>query len=159
MAGPGPGTDLVEVDEAGARQVSGHEAGAVGATAERPAHVDRQGWTTGYEGSDFGIYAALFAVAILVFELLPVLWPRLSMRGWPTAVITAILGVGLALCTLVKLIEDNEFQTRWAWVGFAIALFVMLVALLRVRHRWGIRGRDAEPPPAGLPSSPDPPAA
>ncbi len=60
------------------------------------------GWTTGYEGSDFGIYAALFAVAILVFELLPVLWPRLSMRGWPTAVITAILGVGLALCTLVK---------------------------------------------------------
>lgn len=117
------------------------------------------GWTTGYEGSDFGIYAALFAVAILVFELLPVLWPRLSMRGWPTAVITAILGVGLALCTLVKLIEDNEFQTRWAWVGFAIALFVMLVALLRVRHRWGIRGRDAEPPPADAPSSPDPPAA
>ena len=99
------------------------------------------------------------AVAILVFELLPVLWPRLSMRGWPTAVITAILGVGLALCTLVKLIEDNEFQTRWAWVGFAIALFVMLVALLRVRHRWGIRGRDAESAPTGSPSSADPPAA
>jgi hypothetical protein len=94
-----------------------------------------------------------------VFELLPVLWPRLSMRGWPTAVITAILGVGLALCTLVKLIEDNEFQTRWAWVGFAIALFVMLVALLRVRHRWGIRGRDAEAPPAGSPSGPDAPVA
>ena len=91
------------------------------------------GWTTGYEGSDFGIYAALFAVAIL--------------------------GVGLALCTLVKLIEDNEFQTRWAWVGFAIALFVMLVALLRVRHRWGIRGRDAEAPPAGSQSGPDVPVA
>ena len=106
------------------------------------------GWTTGYEGSDFGIYAALFAAAILVFELLPVLWPRLSMRGWPTAVITAILGVGLAVCALVKLIEDNEFQTRWAWVGFAIALFVMLVALLRVRHRWGTRGRDEAAPAA-----------
>ena len=120
------------------------------------------GWTTGFEGSDFGIYAALFAVAIVVFELLPVLWPRLSMRGWPTAVITAILGVGLALCALVKLIEDNEFQTRWAWVGFAIALFVMLVALLRVRYRWGTRGRDAEPPPTGSPtgsqSGPDAPA-
>lgn len=107
------------------------------------------GWTTGFEGSDFGLYAAAFALAILVWELLPVLWPRLSMRGWPTATITAILGVGLAVCTLVKLIEDNEFQTRWAWVGFAIALFVMLVALLRVRHRWGTRGHDAEPPPAG----------
>jgi hypothetical protein len=114
------------------------------------------GWTTGFEGSDFGIYAALFALAILVFELLPVVWPRLSMRGWPTATITAILGVGLALCTLVKLIEDTEFQTRWAWVGFALALFVMLVALLRVRHRWGMRGRgeplpraSAEQPPPG----------
>lgn len=109
------------------------------------------GWTTGYEGSDFALYAAAFALAILVFELLPVLWPRLSMRGWPTATITAILGVGLALCTLVKLIEDNEFQTRWAWVGLAIALFVMLVALLRVRHRWGTRGHDREPPPAATP--------
>jgi len=94
-----------------------------------------------------------------VFELLPVLWPRLSMRGWPTAVITAILGVGLALCALVKLIEDNEFQTRWAWVGFAIALFVMLVALLRVRYRWGTRGRDVEPPPAASQSGPDAPVA
>ena len=110
------------------------------------------GWTTGYEGSDFGLYAALFALAIVVWELLPILWPRLSMRGWPTAVVTAILGVGLAVCTLVKLIEDNEFQTRWAWVGFAIALSVMLIALLRVRHRWGTRGGDAErPPPAPHP--------
>ena len=107
------------------------------------------GWTTGYEGSDFALYAALFALAILVWELLPVLVPRLSMRGWPTAIVTAILGVGLAVCTLVKLIEDNEFQTGWAWVGLAIALAVMLIALIRVRHRWGMRGRDTEeePPP------------
>ena len=51
----------------------------------------------GYEGSDFGMYMALFAVAIIVIELLPVIWPRLSMRGWPTAMITAVLGVALAL--------------------------------------------------------------
>ncbi len=76
------------------------------------------------------------------------------MRGWPTAVITAILGVGLALCALVKLIEDNEFQTRWAWVGFAIALFVMLVALLRVRHRWGMRGKSRREP-TSVPSDRD----
>ena len=54
------------------------------------------------------------------------LCPRLSMRGWPTAIVTAMLGVGLASATLVKLIEDNEFQTGWAWVGLAIALTVML---------------------------------
>lgn len=118
---------------------------ATGTVAERKC-----GWTTGYEGSDFGLYAALFALAILVWELLPVLIPKLSMRGWPTAIVTAILGVGLGLCTLVKVIQDNEFQTGWAWVGLAIALATMLVALLRVRYRWGIRGRD-RPPPASSP--------
>ena len=120
---------------------------ATGTVAERKC-----GWTTGYEGSDFGLYAALFALAILVWELLPILIPRLSMRGWPTAIVTAILGVGLGLCTLVKVIEDNEFQTGWAWVGLAIALATMLVALLRVRYRWGIRGRD-RPPPAVVPAA------
>ena len=111
------------------------------------------GWTTGYEGSDFGLYAALFALAILVWELLPVLIPRLSMRGWPTAIVTALLGVGLAICTLVKVIEDNEFQTGWAWVGLAIALAVMLLALIRVRYRWGTRGKDRDD---GAPGVADP---
>ena len=106
------------------------------------------GWTTGYEGSNFALYAALFALAILVWELLPILIPRLSMRGWPTAIVTAILGVALALCTLVKVIEDNEFQTGWAWVGLALALAVMMIALIRVRYRWGTRGREPAPPSA-----------
>jgi len=122
----------------------------------------RCGWTTGYEGSDFGLYAAFFALAILVWELLPVLVPTLSMRGWPTAIITAILGVGLGICALVKLIEDNEFQTGWAWVGLAIALATMLVALVRVRYRWNIRGDDVRRERAAReadqrPAEPDPP--
>jgi hypothetical protein len=105
------------------------------------------GWRTGYEGSDFGVYAALFAAAILVWELLPVVITRFSMRGWTTAVITAILSVGLAVCTLVKLIKDNEFQTIWAWIGFAIALVIMLTAIIRVRFRWETRHKD-KPTPA-----------
>ena len=109
------------------------------------------GWRTAFSGSSFGLYAALFAIAILVWELLPVLIPRFSMRGWPTAIVTAILGVALALCTLVKVIEDNEFQTGWAWVGLALALAVMMIALIRVRHRWG--KRDDEPSPTS-PTSP-----
>ena len=103
------------------------------------------GWRTGYEGSDFGLYAALLAAAILVWELLPVLIPRLSMRGWSTAVVTAILSVALAVCTLVKLIQDNEFQTIWAWIGLAIALGIMLTALIRVRFRWETRHRPEHP--------------
>lgn len=112
------------------------------------------GWRTAYEGSQWGLYAALLAVAILIWESLPVLAPRLSMRGWPTAIVTAILAVALALSTLVKLIKDNEFQTIWAWIGLALALAVMFTALIRVRYRWGIRGHD-RPPQA--PPDPQPP--
>ena len=109
------------------------------------------GWRTAYSGSEFGTYAAILAAVILVWELLPVVIPRLSMRGWMTAVVTAILSVALALCTLVKLIKDNEFQTIWAWVGFALALAIMLTALIRVRFRWETRhkpGPETHPPPA-----------
>jgi hypothetical protein len=45
-----------------------------------------------------------------VFELLPVLWRDVD-AGWPTAVITAI-SVSARALHAVKLIEDNEFQTR-----------------------------------------------
>jgi len=113
------------------------------------------GWRTAYEGSQFGTYMAILAVAILVWESLPVLAPRLSMRGWPTAIVTAILSVALALATLVKLIQDNEFQTIWAWIGLAIALTIMFVALIRVRYRWGLRGRDR--PRADAHTEPGPP--
>ena len=89
------------------------------------------------------LYMAFLALAIVIWELLPILIPRLSMRGWPTATITAILGVALVAATLVKMIDDNEFQTVWAWIGLAIALAVMFLALIRVRYRWGTR--DDEP--------------
>ena len=114
------------------------------------------GWRTAYSGSSFGTYAGLLAAAILVWELLPVLAPRLSMRGWSTAIVTGILGIALVICVLVKMIEDNEFQTGWAWIGLALALAIMLVALIRVRHRWGTRHErppvaETRPPPAESP--------
>jgi hypothetical protein len=108
------------------------------------------GWRTGYEGTNFGLYAAILAAAILVWELLPVLIPKLSMRGWPTAVITAILSVALAVSTLVKVIRDNEFQTIWAWIGLALALALMLTALIRVRFRWELRHQEQKHPPTEL---------
>jgi hypothetical protein len=113
------------------------------------------GWRTGYEGSDFGLYAAILAAAIVVWELLPILIPRLSMRGWSTAAVTAILSVALAVCTLVKLIQDNEFQTIWAWIGLAIALGIMLTALIRVRFRWETRHAPGKPQPGDV--APPPP--
>jgi hypothetical protein len=107
------------------------------------------GWRTGYEGSNFGLYAALLAVAILAWEVLPILIPKLSMRGWTTAIVTALLGVALALSVLIKVIKDNEFQTTWAWVGLGLAAAIVLTALLRVRFRWGTRHKRPEPTPSG----------
>jgi hypothetical protein len=108
------------------------------------------GWRTGYEGSNYGIYAALFAVAILAWELLPVVIPKLSMRGWPAAIVTAVLATAMAVSTLVKLIKDNEFQQIWAWIGFATSLAVVVTAWIRVRYRWGIRDEPKEPEPSGV---------
>ncbi len=109
------------------------------------------GRTYAWEGDNFGLYAMGLALAIFLWELLPVVIPRLSMRGWMTAVVTAILSVALAVCTLIKLIKDNEFQTIWAWVGFALALAIMLTALIRVRFRWETRHK---PGPTPAPEAP-----
>jgi hypothetical protein len=112
------------------------------------------GWRTAYEGSNWGVYGAILAAAIVVWELLPILIPKLSMRGWPTAVISAILSVALVVCVLVKLIVDNEFQQIWAWIGLALALAIMLTALIRVRFRWETRHKPAaEAPPAPQPGA------
>ncbi len=107
------------------------------------------GWRTGYEGSNFGLYGALLAVAILVWEVLPILIPKLSMRGWMPAVITALLGVALTISVLIKVIKDNEFQTTWAWVGLGLAVAIALTALLRVRFRWVTRHGRPEPAASG----------
>jgi hypothetical protein len=107
------------------------------------------GWRTGYEGSNFGLYAALLAGALLAWELLPVVIPRLSMRGWMPAIVTALLGIAIAISTLIKVIQDNEFQTTWAWVGLGLVAAIALTALLRVRYRWGTRNARPAPAPSG----------
>jgi hypothetical protein len=110
------------------------------------------GWRTAYQGSDFGDYAAALAAAIFLWELLPIVLPRLSMRGWPTAIVTACLSAALFVCTLIKLIKDNEFQTVWAWIGLGITIAILVTAIVRVRYRWTHRGEHEKPEPrAGAP--------
>ena len=111
------------------------------------------GWRTGYEGRT-SASTPRSSPPRSSCGLLPILIPRLSMRGWPTAVVTACLSVALAV-TLVKLIHDNEFQTIWAWIGLALALGVMLTALIgsasagRRDTGRGPRQSDVVPPPQG----------
>lgn len=97
------------------------------------------GYRFAWQGHDSGALMGLFALAIVVWELLPVVFGRLSMRGWPTAVVTALLALGLSVSTLAKLIVDNEFQLIWAWVAFGLTLVILVTAILRVRFRWDHR--------------------
>ena len=124
----------------------------------RPSLEALCGRVYAWEGSDFGVYALLLVVAVLVWELLPVLTPKLSMRGWPTAVVTAVLSAALVVCMLVKMIDDNEFQTAWAWVCLALALAVMLTAMIRVRFRWETRHRRPDDETPRTAPEPDPSA-
>lgn len=98
------------------------------------------GYRTEWHG--IGRVAALLALAIVVWELLPIVVPRLSMRGWSTAIVTAILAVALAIATIATMIDDNVALTGYAWLGFATSIAIMLVAILRVRFRWLTRRPD-----------------
>jgi hypothetical protein len=104
------------------------------------------GYRFSWQGHSSGKLIAIFTVALIVWELLPIVIPRLSMRGWSTAIVTALLAAGLVLTTLVKLITDNEFQLVWAWVAFGVAVAILVLALLRVRHRWAHRGEADDAP-------------
>lgn len=95
-----------------------------------------------WEGHDTGKLIGAVALAMLIWELLPILMPRLSMRGWPTAVITTLLSFALVVVTLAKLIIDNEFQEIWAWVAFGLSLVILVTAIFRVRYRWDHRKRE-----------------
>lgn len=120
------------------------------------------GRTFAWEGSDVGLYAMALVAIILFWELLPVFVPKLSMRGWPAAVVTAALAALMVLCTLLKLIKDNEFQTGWAWVSLGVAIAILVIACLRVRYRWIHKGKHDEPraeaPPPPPPQAEAPPA-
>jgi hypothetical protein len=119
------------------------------------------GWKTAYSGSDFGLYAAGFAIALIVWELLPIFVPRLGMRSWAPAIVTLLLSAGLVICTICKMVVDNEFQTVWAWIGLGIAVAILLTAISRVQYRWTRRHDPAQlepaevanPPPVEAPSA------
>ena len=102
-------------------------------------------------GSDVGLYAMALVAIILFWELLPVFVARLSMRGWPAAIVTAALSALLVLCTLIKLIKDNEFQTGWAWIALGVAAAILVIACLRVRYRRMHRGEPEKPEPKKAP--------
>jgi O-antigen/teichoic acid export membrane protein len=116
------------------------------------------GRTFAWEGSDVGLYAMALVAILLFWELLPVFVSRFSMRGWPTAIITAALSALIVLCTLIKLIKDNEFQTGWAWVALGVAVAILVIACLRVRWRWTHRGQAKKPEPQPPPRVEAPPA-
>ena len=104
------------------------------------------------QGNNSGWLIGAFALGLVIWELLPMLAPRLSMRGWQPATVTVGLAIGLLLATLVKMITDNEFQLAWVWGLLGIALAILAIAIISLRHRWNHRG-DAAASPTPLPTA------
>ena len=52
--------------------------------------------------------------------------------------------------TLVS--TDNEFQLAWVWGLLGIALAILAIAIVSLRHRWNHRG-DAATSPTPLPTA------
>ena len=110
------------------------------------------GYRFSWQGNNSGWLIGAFALSLVIWELLPMLVPRLSMRGWQAATVTVVLAVGLLLATLVKMITDNEFQLAWVWGLLGIAAAILAIAIISLRHRWNHRG-DAATSPATLPNA------
>lgn len=110
------------------------------------------GYRFSWQGNNSGWLIGAFALALVIWELLPMLVPRLSMLGWLAATVTVVLSVGLLLATLVKMITDNEFQLAWVWGLLGIALAILAIAILSLRHRWNHR-RDAATGPTPPPTA------
>jgi hypothetical protein len=125
---------------------------------QRPCALDGGKALCGYktEWHGIGVWAGLLAVAVVLWELFPILLPRLSMRGWPTAIVSACLGTALAVATIAKMIADNGFLTGYAWAGFGVSLAIMLTAILRVRFRWMTRKHEALEAKLAASSAPPP---
>lgn len=100
------------------------------------------GYRFAWQGHDSGWLIGALALAILLWEVLPIVFPRISMRGWTPAAIQALLSFALVVVTLVKLIVDNEFQQTSAWLAFGVALVILITAAMRVRFRWDHRTRE-----------------
>jgi len=103
------------------------------------------GYRFSWQGNNSGLLIGAFALSLVVWELLPMLIPRLSMRGWQAATVTVVLAVGLSVATLAKMIADNEFQLAWVWVLLGIVLAILAIAILSLRHRWKHRRDEGSP--------------
>jgi len=110
------------------------------------------GYRFSWQGNNSGLWIGAFALALVLWELLPILVPRLSMRGWQTATVTLVLAVGLLLATLAKMITDNEFQLAWVWGLLGIAVAILTIAIVSFRHRWQHR-KDTTTSPATPPTA------
>jgi hypothetical protein len=77
----------------------------------------------------------------------------------------AALGTLIVLFTLIKILADNEFRTKWAWVGLVLAALIALGAWLEVTAGGGVETLRTEASglktraggPGGATSAPPPP--
>ena len=122
----------------------------------------------------WGVLVGLLTIVLLVWLVTRIAAADIQLPVSDTLA-GAVLGALIALSTLLKVLADNEFRTKWAWIGLVLAVVIAVGAWLQVMAGGGLDtlrteasgmkmrtgGSDApsspQPPPSSEPAPPPPP--
>lgn len=109
-----------------------------------------------------GWIAGLAAIALIVWQVLRLANVKLEIGVMP-AVLTAALAALLVLFTLIKILDDGEFRTFWAWLGLVLSVVVAVGAWLNLQESGEripfLQQSAVATPAAAPPAAPSAPAA
>lgn len=80
----------------------------------------------------WGTVAGLIAIVLLAWEGLRLANVNVTLPI-SAAMTSALLGVLLALATILKFLVDDEFRTFWAWLGLVLALVIAASAIMTMQ--------------------------
>jgi hypothetical protein len=128
-----------------------------------PISVDRNLW------HGVGVIAVLLALAMLVWEVLPLFATRPEIGTVHPRLISLGLGALLVLFTLIAILGLDLDTTIWAWIGLILSVVATVGAFMEARTEGveipgmaaGSRGAGstttAAPPPPPTTTAPPPP--
>jgi hypothetical protein len=94
--------------------------------------VSAGGFTAGRSGwHGWGVAVGLFAIALLLWELVQVFGVSLPEMPVKPVMLSAALAAGVLLFTVIKFLVDNEARHWPAWIGLILAIVIAVGGWLR----------------------------
>ena len=102
------------------------------------------------EWDNIGVFAALLAVVMLLWEIWRALDANLSLGSLSAPTVSLLLALGLLFFTIATIIPANYLN--WpAWIGLILSIFIAGIAYLRAQNEGIALPRLAVPTSAGRP--------